>query len=804
MTQGHHWQTLPWLNWRHRLGSQTKGRARSPLGRFTALSTPDASAQREQPLAAYLVGYPIPPIEELRAAFAPDPTPPLPFSAVTGEPTTRPFETAPTQDVSAAAIAPPSLPDSPSTPPPVDTILPPPLPTIQRQPLGRPTPLGSQVAAIAQAISNDFPGPPPPSSPRPENPARDRSALPEVDWPLPDATEQPWRDRLNAVPKLSPNRPTRAPHIPSVDELPSPSSPPEVNFPGTTSPAVEALLIDTPTLPDLNDADAIQPHSDPAPISPPAIAEPRSFPEVPGEDTATADNQPLTQPWTEDSGATDAGWEPAESSEPLAPETSIAAPGPGATDIAASPELAMPSPQSPLPEFPEVNSNTVDEAQPSVLASPESPTLENPPEVSPPEMLSPDIEARSQPSRPSPEVVASPSPDSSTRSGEPIPAHSNEASTDPDVPAIADPDSVDSAAIVPTNRAPVPPRSLPSTSTFPTPPSPPELSPNSFRNASPEGSPAPSARPPALPPTPRSRLGNLPPPPSPTESPQESATAPQVPLLPSIQRYVARTEERPRERLVADRPPTTPRAPLADLSDYVIPSMPRPTLPPAVPPPSPTPGQSTDEAAALPHPQRSTPIRVPSATHPPQPPSRSSTLPVQMRALESPVTDVWESPFDVAADFPDLDTADFSLDNLESAGLAAEPELATGESPEPATPGAPETTAASEAVTLTADIAGAEADAELLDHLAEWVYRDLRSHLRLRCEAQQGQLVALPPWWPPHPGSATQTGRSEQHLPGLPLPPKLHQLTTVVRQQVESRLRQDWERFPERWPALRF
>ncbi|MEM1307968.1 MAG: hypothetical protein AAGF98_00455 [Cyanobacteria bacterium P01_H01_bin.153] len=821
MTTGNHWQTLPRLNWRHPIGSQAAALARSPLGRFTALSTADASAQSDQPLAAYLVGYPISPIEELRAAFSPETIPPFRFSLAAQELAEQPFEPVKIEAGVAPAIAPPSPPDDPPAAAAGDLPdLPPPLPAVQRQPLGRTTPLGSQVAAIAEAISGDLPSAPPLNINQPQIPSNDFPTLPDRDLPLLDATERPPRvparwseaNRPDIVPDLptpdalSPPAPIQSTETAAASDQPSPEMPdseslPERPIPDASSvitPPLEsaAPLADSPTLPDSDDAGVIQPRLGQSPNPPPAIAEPRS-PDIPGDEAAAVEeNQTPSQAWTNDAGTTGLSSDQAQVRQTFDPERDTSADTPGRSDAAATnelTELAAPPPLRPTSEAADSKSDTADGAAPIAPAAPESPALEN----------SPDIEARSLPQLPSTDETTSPPPSSPA---EPMQLHSStEAGTTAPFAkaAISDSEAVDPAAIAPINRHPLPGSPpLPQSSDLPAQSIAKDSPSDSLRNLTPDGTPTPAASPTNALPTQLSRLED-----SPISLPQnESATAPKIPLLPSIQRYVARTDGSPSRRLASDHPAGTQRSPLAELSDYLVPSTPQPSPRSPVPSLPKSPASmlsSSDEASALPS---STPftqgLTVPT-TQPPQM-SRLPTLPVQMRALESPIASTWEPQLALEPDFSNLESTDVSLADLEPDDLTTEPEPATDESPGPAATSEFEAVADSGAVTLTADVGGAEADAELLDHLAEWVYGELRSHLCLRQEAQFGQSVALPPWYPQHPGLATQIARSEQNLPSLPLPPKLHQLTVAVRQQVESRLRQDWERFPEHRYSLRF
>ena len=812
MTRGNHWQTLPWLNWRHPIGRQVRGWAESPLGRFTALSTPDISSQSEQPLAAYLLGYPIPAIEELRAAFSPETSSPLRFSLVAQEQAKQPFGPAKTEVAVAPAIAPPSPLDKQPTASDDDLPdLPPPLPTVQRQPLGHPAPLGRQVAEIAEAISGDLPGTPPPNINRPKIPSNDRPALPDGNLPLPDATEQPLRvpirwpeaNRHNPASNLSPSEVLSPPaHSPETEtaadsgrpdrpssETPAAGSPPTPpisdSHSGIAPPSARAAPpADTPAQSDVDDAGVIQPRSDQSQIPPPAIAAPRSFHDAPDADTTTLGDQAPSRAWTGDSRLTDSFPDPADTLEPLNPEhdTSTDAPeGADATDTAKLTHLAA---LPPLQETADSNSNMANKALPVAPALSESPISEHPS----------DIEARSQSQLPSTGETTSPPPSSPA---EPMQLHSSiEAGTPPPVAkaAIANPQMVDPGEIAPTTDSTQTPASpsLPKAPDLPAQSIGADSPSDALRNATPDDTLTPPVNPTNSPPPqiPGQEYSRISPPQN------ESLTAPKIPLMPNLQRYMARADGAP-----------SPRSPLAELSDYlVLPTSQLTPLRSPVPPrpKSPVPEQSSDRTLASP-PSTPSAQRQTVPTHPPtQQTSRPPTLPVQMRTLESPTASTWEPQFDQEPDFPELEPADFSLDDLEPDDLTAEAEPAADENPGPAATSESEATADSEAVTLTADVGGAEADAELLDHLAEWIYGELRSHLCLRREAQFGQSVALPLWYPQHPGLATQTARSEQNLPSLPLPPTLHQLTTVVRQQVESRLRQDWERFPEYRHTLRF
>lgn len=812
MTRDNYWQTLPWLNWRHAIGRQATALTRSPLGRFTALSTADSSTQRDQPLAAYLVGYPIPPIEELRSAFLPAATPPFRFSPAIEERTTLSTKPTTIQDVDASAIAPPVSPHSPAAAPDADAPnLPPLLPAIQRQPLGRTAPLGKPMALIAETILSDRPGSLPSAPNRPPIPANERPVVSDEGLPLrslngersriPERWPEANRPNLPTPETFSPanlpgtetaadrNRPNQpSSERPAAGSPPKPptATPPSALTPPSTNATPSA---DSLARLDAGDAGVIQPRPDQAPMLPPAIAEPRSSHLNWDANASGMANQPPSQPGPPP--------HPADVSEQSDPDTLTE--GPELSDAADTAEGANLAGSPPRPATADPNSDTVHNVLPVDPVLPGSPISENPP----------DVEARSQPQRPSRDHAASPPPSSPDK---PSQRHSStEADTTPPVAktTIAQTDST------PTPESLFPPHSP----DFPTPPVAADVPSDWLRDVTPDGTQTPPVsqtnRPPTQGPGPEAASSTSPQTPEldafPIPTPQnQSATAPKIPLLPNIQRYVTQTD-RPRSRREAFPAPLTQRPPLAELRDYLVPSTPPPPSPQfPIPsrPQSPTPEPSSDEALASPP---STP-QAQRLTVPPHPPisqaSRPPILPVQMRALESPTTRDWESQFDLEPDFPELEPADFStdlsLDDLESEDMTAEANPATEESPQSTATPESEADVNSEAVTLTADVGSAEADAELLDHLAEWVYRDLRSHLRRRREAQFGQSIALPPWYPQHPGFATQTVRSESNLPDLPLPPTLHHLTTVVRQQVESRLRKDWERFPEHRYPLRF
>lgn len=86
---------------------------------------------------------------------------------------------------------------------------------------------------------------------------------------------------------------------------------------------------------------------------------------------------------------------------------------------------------------------------------------------------------------------------------------------------------------------------------------------------------------------------------------------------------------------------------------------------------------------------------------------------------------------------------------------------------------------------------------DMLDTLADVIYAQLREHLYRVQESQRGYAPPLPMWSPPWSPPATGASRlpltKSKNLGNYhgPWPPKLHQLATDVRHQVESRLRQD-------------
>ena len=162
----------------------------------------------------------------------------------------------------------------------------------------------------------------------------------------------------------------------------------------------------------------------------------------------------------------------------------------------------------------------------------------------------------------------------------------------------------------------------------------------------------------------------------------------------------------------------------------------------------------------------------------------------------------WTTQFNLEADSSSLDPEVSEMNVPPIQALRTESGLTTAEtsaaseastkSPTEALAEA-DPTAESATATVTAQDEEASPDEENLDYLAEHIYQDLRSRWCLTQEAHRGLYRPPPAWFPLVAFSSQAPGPFRPH-PAIPSPPKLQQLTTLIRQQVESRLRQDQER----------
>lgn len=260
-------------------------------------------------------------------------------------------------------------------------------------------------------------------------------------------------------------------------------------------------------------------------------------------------------------------------------------------------------------------------------------------------------------------------------------------------------------------------------------------------------------------------------------------------------------------------PQTNAIAPVqwAELSDRIDPSPNQPQSPTAVPPSPPAPDdsqpqkESPTQLAAKPPAESIQPTpetdNFSTEPAPPSPPVSNPEPPALNYALESPPiqrrraessTNAWENQFDLDTALPEQSAfQDFSLVD---ASLPAEmPEAETEPLFDGSESSADPELEAEEATSIAADQQTSTSDV-MLDDLAEWVYAELRSHLYRSQTTHYGLHPSLP--WRPLPDSYSQRqNQRAANLIGLP-PPQLLQLTTLVRQQVESRLRADHERQP--------
>ncbi|MDB9526521.1 hypothetical protein PN498_11015 [Oscillatoria sp. CS-180] len=773
MADWNRWQTLPLLNWGRPLGR----RVRVPLGRFTDVSSRDRGMPHGQPLAAYLLGYPIPPIEELQTALS------LPASASSSELQDLPFIG---QASSLQQKPPPEVSPDDQFKPAADT------PPLQAQFTSPP--------AAAAPVPNRSDDPPVETTPFDPLESQSNGVSTELDVTRVEREDLPQ----SALATPEGTRSAIAPEtITMPEDEPEPLAAGDSNHIQPSSVLNKSddplRLGDTPTEPPAN-RDLIQPQMLNNAVPPDA-----SNPDLAKSDTGfdyVTSTDPLPSPSTPEVVATDiTGFR----EQPSLRDSSALKTVPSGEEIPAEqptrqdaptpetlPSIATTSDQPPsaketsnLPDLPELDSKSAAPAalpsKPGVpdksgekITSPAAPTApakipDQDVEIS--ESSFSEDEAIAQPHLPFEQAVVQ-------RTTEL--AHSD---TD-----IANADQPGPQPVIPNAelQTVVPAEHLKNSDI--------NAAPVDFQEAS-----------------------------TTSQTPYQPE---QIPRLPSVQRYGESAKFRGL--------PRSHRSPLVELEDYQVqpistPSVDPPALTPAdfsskdpLPPMSPTSPSTlerslqnltspTVDSANLPSQQPSSfQLRTP---EPPGWPTKQQpnlgkiqpTLPVQMRSLESPVANEWATQFDLESNFDnsdfDLEADDFSLDDLEPDDAIA-PETDTEaasinitESPEvPASETDPAAETNHEAITLTADIARASADDERLDHLAEWVYGELRSHLRLKPETHFGRSASFTLWYPQHPSFATPTARSERSFPMLPLPPKLHQLTTLVRQEVESRLQHDWER----------
>lgn len=167
-------------------------------------------------------------------------------------------------------------------------------------------------------------------------------------------------------------------------------------------------------------------------------------------------------------------------------------------------------------------------------------------------------------------------------------------------------------------------------------------------------------------------------------------------------------------------------------------------------------------------------------------------------------TTPWTTQFNLEADSSPLEPEVSEMNAKPIQALRTESGLTTAETSAAAeSPTASPTEALTEAdptaesatATVTAQDEEASPDEENLGCLAEYIYQELRSRWCLTLEAHHG-LHRSPPAWFTLTGFSAQVPGLFRPNPAIPSPPKLQQLTTLVRQQVESRLRQDQERCP--------
>ncbi len=830
MTAWENLQLGPILGWRHLLRSRTAAFARLPLGRFTPFTASTTSARDPQSLAAHLVGFPLPPIEALSDE---DPAQAQTFTTTwLTEPPTPPrspqnlhprsHQPSSVESVKAAAAGPNAVPALPERP----------LAIAQHQRLKSTDPLGQKAAAMTTQLFRD-------RFSAPSNP-NGQTTTPHNTPPL-QAKLSPLRSSPDSLlPKTPDALPTTHPsfNVPDAsaseiaeaneqslnDAAPETDSRAAVNLDGAIAPESlsDALVpsnadmaqarADTPDvrdgLPDSEEstpsqADSATPQEQ-LPVAAAALEVTdldTSVDEIPGwEDASHEDASHLAQPSRLRNLET-------------TPEQSDSAPDAASSSSSDSPFIqarTVPTEATPasLPSTPQTRETPP--LQRHTLAPPEgetsepvsSPTPESvpesfpsqPPNIEPPQATIPaanappmprqmlDLPERQDSESPSPDLPPSKAQESDTHTSATVESAS---STIPTRPEWQDSVSNTAAKLAPsTNQRTV------QRAAEPTPTSElrgPDMEAGQDTNSMPSAG--------------RDRDRAAPDPDvSPSKPPSSSSAPPSdpIPLLPSIQAHLNSQTAAPAKRL-------SPHFPLATLDTY--------QLQPATQANQPSPSSA---------PKRHNPDRSPASrvnnqpvTTSPQQASPQPTWPLQLKTLDSAASDTWEDPFGVEPDLANrgledlaTDTADIDLETALEAD--AEPDAATGEAPSEDSTDSPledASPAATNAVTLTAGKADTSDDEALLDYLAEWVYGELRSHLSRSQEAHYGIQSSLSLWYPQHPGFFTQTARSDPNFPtfrlrsgqALPLPPKLLQLTTLVRQQVESRLRQNWQRAPDRF-----
>lgn len=849
MTAWENLQLGPMLGWRHLLQSRTAAFARLPLGRFAPFAASTTSARDPQSLAAHLVGFPLPPIEALsdedlaqaqtfKTTWLTEPPTP-PRSPQNLHP--RSPQQSSVESEKAAAAGPNTAPALPEIP----------LPIAQRQLLKNTNPLGQKAAAMTAQLFRDRPT-------DPSNPNRQTTALNSVPplqaklSPLHSSPDSPLPETPDAPPTAHPS-----PHVPdsSASEITEANNlslnddaAPDTNSRAAAASSDSAIVPESPlTLASSIDVDTVQANPDELNIH--GGASPDCGESIPQADlgltpeqlstaeitdlaarideTLSADSvqaRPDELAWHEGTSpdsvarvSSQADLEttpeqlPVAQSEPQESDWAAVDKIPVVQDASESPftqarigptEVAAESLQStPLPEaMPPLQRHALDTLE-SETSEPNSPQIpESGPESSPSQL--PTIESTQAivPAADAPplprqmldlterENSESPSPDLPQSTLQESPPHASATVESAPPIAPANPEHPYRASdiagrLVPATGQPTLQRAT--EPTFVTELHAPDIKaeqattsmPSEVRDRDRTASPSDA---------------------SPSEQPPSSPAPPSntIPLLPSIQAHLNSQSTAQTKRLL-------PNAPLAKLDAYQL----QPTAQADQPSQSPAPKRRNPDKSSAPQMARQ-PV-----TTSPQQASPQQMWPLQLRAMEPDSTDAWEDPFELEPDLADMGLDDLATEvtdiDLETALEAdAEPDAAaptmedfTDSASEDAAP------AATDAVTLTAGDADTSDDEALLDHLAEWVYGELRSHLSRSQEAQYGTQSSLSPWYPQHPGFFTQTTRSDPNFPSLrlrsgqvlPRLPKLLQLTTLVRQQVESRLRQNWQRAPDRF-----
>ena len=785
------WEDLqlgPILGWRHLWGRRTPPFARRPLGRFTALSAQASANDDAQSMAAYLVGLPMPLVEAFRETDIPQvnpfpnwltefPTPPQASSALRPQRPQQP--SAETENIEATRPHSTSQtrPDMPSL-------------MAQRRPLGSAQPLGNKATEMAQQWLSDRPAFP--SQPK------DSAIAPS--------------DRIQPQAQLSPSEPSPA-NLPLATSS-TPATNPALNpLESPTHPALKAIhqrpeeaIGETESLrPPENPEFALTPEVRPTP-SDLGVPEPNNYDVEPSEAKSLS---------TEDTGTIQRHVAATESL-PEAPISSIptAVDDTSAGDMAEIEAADRPSIPSTSKTHNTVPNQSGNESGTAAIANP-SPT-HTPRQI--PSLTTSDTVSAESPSLQSPMLnplpngmPEAPSPDITQLMQEAVPQASATVESTPKIAPNQANGSLEDDSVQ---------RKMWDTAAAETPKSPSPSTQNLLPEASAAVEPMPAilpdfasphqafatTTPPTISPASTSKPGTIQQSPHPISGsdtrdsaagmvqvdqvvnpaqphdlhsrdrpplePQTSSSG-KIPLLPSIQSYIEAQQ-------VTQSQYIKPHSPLAALNAYQFQPIPKATN---------TPWQETRQPT-----QTLPSIPEPPATVPPIQASPRQT-PIQLNTMETATAALWQDQFDLEpspADtgLDDIATEDTDAD-LATADLAALLEVGT----EP--DAAPEAPPATDAVTLTASDSDIADDEALLDYLAKWIYRELRSHLHRDQEANYGIQSSLLPWYPEYSGFSIPTARSEFNPPSLPLPSKLLQLTTLVRQQVESRLRQDRECTPK-------